>query len=83
MKVTIQSITPPTEKELTYPILMEGIFTNEVDRKFVVRFTGPTSGTVLYDTTNVYITFKHSENWVNACNKKEWKQFEDKLILEN
>ena len=82
MKVTIQSITPPTEKELTYPILMEGVYPNESNRKLVVRFTGPTSGIVLYDSANVYTTFKNSE-WVNACNKKEWKQFEDKLILEN
>ena len=83
MKVTIQSITPPTKKELTYPILMEAIFSKGDNRKLVVRFTGPTSGIVLYDTTALYTTFKHSENWVNAANKHEWKRFENKLILEN
>ena len=84
MKVTIQSITPPQKKELTYPILMEAIFPNGIDnRKLIVHFTGPTSGMVFYDSKQTYIAFKGSENWINATNEDEWKRFEDKLILEN
>ena len=81
MKVTLQSDTLLTEKELTYPVLMEGVYENN-ERKLIVRFSDASHGMCIYDSNNYFDTFKNIA-WIRAGNKTQWKRFEGKLILEN
>jgi hypothetical protein len=75
--------TASNKKETVFPIIMEYIPRESDNRKIIVHFTDPKTGTCLFDSANEHALLQQFNYWTNATNKEHWKPFTGKIVFEN
>jgi len=89
MKTIIKTPKAPTNKVITYPILMENVDKdypiNPGDNTLLVLFTDEHTGIRIRNSrhTNNVIDYKSENNWYPADDASVWRPFDGSVTISN